>query len=379
MEIRKIVLRGFRNLKEEEIEFPARGLLVAEGANATGKTNFLESIAVLFRGKSFRSKIGNCVKWGEDSLLVKGVVDSGEGQELGLAVQYHSPSRKLRIEEDGVPVSAVSFYAKYPIIVFLPADTLMVTKGPGLRRNFVNQVLVSNQRYIFSLVQYQRALRQRNSALRAGGEIKAVGAWSELLAEHAENLWRFREELALSLSDNINKVYSELMGEELKFKIWLNKGVPNGREFGDLLVEFLDRDRAKGYTVFGPHRDDVDIEVGGKQAGDALSQGQIRGLVISLKIVAHRYIKQITNNEPLLLLDDVLSELDETRQRALLDNLPHTQTILTCTNIPETVSLREDAFSLDLGLVAEAEQDDNYPEESEEPLAAHEIEEGAVV
>ncbi len=352
MEIKKISLKRFRNLREEEIEFPQNGLLVASGANAIGKTNFLESIAVLFRGKSFRTKIENCIAWGSDGLAVKGVVNSKGVGETNLAVRYHKPSRRLRIEEDGEPVSAVSFYAKYPLILFLPTDTLLVLKGPGLRRNFVNQVLVSNQKYIFSLVQYQRALKQRNSVLRSGVNVGMIGPWSNLLAEHAEVLWRFREGLVLFINDNINKIYSELMGEKIDFKIWLNKGVPEGGQFREVLEAMISQDKARGYTVCGPHRDDMEVEVEGKAAKNVLSQGQVRGLVISLKIVAHKYIKQITKNEPLLLLDDVLSELDKERQRALLNNLPYTQTVLTCTYIPETVSLREDAFLLDLGLVA---------------------------
>ncbi|MCH8748634.1 hypothetical protein IH781_02690, partial [Patescibacteria group bacterium] len=165
MNITSLTLHNFRNFwQSPEIDLPRGALLVAAAPNATGKTNFLESLVVLLRGKSWRGATEDCVRWGQESFTVRGEVEHG-GIKSQLAVRYHRPTKKLRIEEDGSPASPITFFSHYPFILFLPEDSFLFAGGPALRRNFLNQTLVCSPAYVSALVQYQRALRQRNAAL----------------------------------------------------------------------------------------------------------------------------------------------------------------------------------------------------------------------
>lgn len=169
MYINQLSLHHFRNFEDvESVEFPDKALLVAAAPNATGKTNFLEAMVTLLRGKSWRANLAECVQWGADGFLLQGQMSYREGQ-ANVAVRYHVPTKKVRIEEDGLPASLVTFYNRYPIVLFLPEDTFLFNRGPEQRRNFFNHTLVSLPSYLASLVQYQRALKQRNALLKQAG------------------------------------------------------------------------------------------------------------------------------------------------------------------------------------------------------------------
>lgn len=349
MYLSKISLTNFRNLKEvEEISLPKKGILVAAAPNATGKTNFLESLAVLLRGRSWRARLQECVSWGEDSFIIHGNIGRDGVENSRVAVRYHTPSRKLRIEEGGQVASVVSFYTQYPYVLFLPEDTFLFTRGPAGRRNFLNHTLVSSQGYLSALVQYHRVLRQRNSALKRAATANEIDNWTTLLVEHAEVIWRHRVNFVEFLESHIKKIYQELSGEEQQFELALTMGVEQQDSYHQEITAAFEVEKKYGHTILGPHRDDLLATVGGRLVAVACSRGQVRSLVIALKVLAHRYIKQLTGEEPILLLDDIFSELDEQRQEALLKHLPQTQTVLTCTSVPRTLQNRDDTYLLDL-------------------------------
>lgn len=347
MDINRIALTHFRNLScAEGIELPRRGVLVAAAPNAAGKTNFLESVAVLLRGKSWRARIEECTAWGFDSFIVQGEFTGSDGTERRVAVRYHRPGRRLRLEEDGVPASVVAFYARFPFVLFLPQDTFLFSRGPEARRTFINQALVAQPHYLAALVQYHRVLRQRNALLRRGAG--NLGGWTELLVEHAAVLWRYREGFVTYVRDGLRDMYRRLSGEDQPLVVRLAVGA---RQPDDLAAEIAAggaAEAAAGYTLVGPHRDDVVMEADGRPVGAVFSRGQARSLAATLRVLTHGYLRQVAHEEPLLLLDDVLSELDEERQRALLENLPATQTLLTCTAVPRVLRERDDVFLLDV-------------------------------
>lgn len=348
MEVRALSLMGFRNFEYvEKLEFPKDALLVAAAPNATGKTNFLESLVVLLRAKSFRAELEECVRWGEDEMAVSGVVARREKLSR-VSVRYQRGARKLRVEEDQQPASPVTFYAAYPIVLFLPEDTFLFYRGPGGRRNFMNHVLVSEPTYLAGLVQYQRALRQRNVALKTARTFGEVAAWTQLLAEQAAVVWRHREALAAFLRSHVDEAYAAVSGEERAFEVRFRPGATRPGEFWEELKEAWPDESRYHYTLFGPHRDDIAITTGGREAASALSRGQMRGLAVALKIAAWRFLKHVTGEAPVLLLDEVLSELDEARQAHLLDHLPQSQTLLTCTKVPKELRGRSDVHLLDL-------------------------------
>lgn len=363
MRLTSLALHNFRNFKMAEVvDFPEAPLLAAVAPNATGKTNFLEAIAVLLRSKSFRARHEECVRWGEESFVVRGGVVVEEEQRQ-LAVQYNKANKMLRVEEDGAPVSPVLFYGRYPYVLFLPEDTFMFERGPAVRRNFINTALVGSGQYLSAVVQYQRVLKQRNAALKRAQDPVDVAAWTQLLVQHANVLWRYRQALVEFLQEQVTTRYGDLFEEVYDFTVRLVPGVEEIERYEEELLASWDQERRYQYTLHGPHRDDLEVKVGSRQAQAALSRGQMRSLVITLKIVAFEFIRQMVGHEPLLLFDEVLSELDEGRQRRLLQHLPSTQMLLTCTAIPEGIKRQDGLCVLDLTDIMESQENQNMADE----------------
>lgn len=357
MRIKELTIHNFRNLYgATQVEFSGGDLLIAAAPNATGKTNFLESLVMLLRGKSFRASNEECVSWDKDYFLVRGVVDVG-GQERSLAVQYHIPSKKMRIEEDGEPVSPVTFYGQYPVILFLPEDTFIFYRGPAARRNLINTTLVSSSQYLSFVVQYQRSLRQRNGALKDSSNKEQVAVWSDLLVRYAQEVWSGRQALVDYLNSHVSELYASLFDEEYEFEVSLIPGAPNVEQYRTILDDSWEYEQRYRYTLYGPHRDDIRVTIGGRDAASVLSRGQMRSLVIAFKVASFGYIRNIVGTTPLLLFDEVLSELDEKRQQTLLDHLPDAQILLTCTAVPEGFKGRDNAHFLDLGSIIQSDKE----------------------
>ncbi|PIT98412.1 MAG: hypothetical protein COT71_00780 [Candidatus Andersenbacteria bacterium CG10_big_fil_rev_8_21_14_0_10_54_11] len=348
MRLERLGLSHFRNLGgESEFELPPQGLLAAVAPNAAGKTNFLESIAVLLRGKSFRAPLAACVAWGQPGFMVWGDVTGSETSRV--AVRYQADGGKLRIEEEGEVVSLLPFYARYPYVLFVPEDTFLFSRGPAGRRSFLNQMLVAHTSYLAALVQYYRVLRQRNQALKSARSAEAVGVWTELLAEHAAEVWRFRRGAVQFFAGRTEALYQELTGERRELSVRWQPGAQAPEAFTDELDRQFSASVRAGHTLTGPHRDDFIILTDGRPVAAVLSRGQLRGLALALKVLTYQYLVQVCKREPLVLLDDALSELDETRGAALLNHLPAAaQIFLTCTRLPRALARADSVFALDL-------------------------------
>jgi len=166
MDLQRLSLYNFRNFtRVESITLQPGALLVAAAPNAAGKTNFLESIVVLFRGRSWRGRLEQCARWNTDVFRVEGDVALQQGLQQ-LSVSYNRSSRAVKIEENAHPVSLVTLYARYPLLTFLPEDSFLFSRGPEARRNFLNHVLISSEAYVTSFVQYQRSLLKRRARTR---------------------------------------------------------------------------------------------------------------------------------------------------------------------------------------------------------------------
>jgi DNA replication and repair protein RecF len=350
MHIEQLGLFGFRNFRRvADVSFSPQGLLVAAAPNATGKTNFLESIVMLLRGKSWRGTHEECTQWDQSGFIIEGVMQRGYEARSDLRVSYHLSSKKLRVEEDGVPASVVTFYSHYPFVLFLPEDTFLLTRGPAQRRTFLNHVLVVVPQYLSALVQYQRALRHRNALLKRARTFQEVRVWTDILVEHALVLWRYRESFTAFLQSQLRETYERVSGEHSPLTVTLRPGISGPLEsFRQALDASFSREQKFGYTLSGPHLDDLIITTGDRPAQAVLSRGQVRGVVIALKLLARGYMENVTGERPLLLLDDVLSELDQQRQRIFLESLPTAQLLLTCTALPSSLKGRSDVQWLDL-------------------------------
>lgn len=350
MKITTLALYNFRNFRTvDEIVFPQQQtLLVAAAPNATGKTNFLEAIHFLLRGKSWRGTPADCVGWGEDWFQIGARLNTRGGDSF-LSVRYDGQHKTVRFEQDEEPVSIVKFYRQYPFILFLPEDTFLFVRGPAGRRNLLNSVLISSPAYLSSLVQYYRILRQRNAALKGARTPDDVMVWTNLLVEQAGVLWGQRQALVEFFNSHLPELYQALSGEEAKVVVELVMGLPAGQEnLPSALHDVWSQEQRYQYTMYGPHRDDGRVLYNDHPVKTALSRGQMRLLVLALKILSWQYIKQTLGEEPLLLMDEVLSELDADKQHRFLANLPAGQTLLTCTSLPEELKRQDNVHRLDL-------------------------------
>lgn len=355
MNIKSLALHNFRNFAEvQEIALPDDALLVAAAPNATGKTNFLESLIMLLRGKSFRAGLDECIRWGEDHFIVRGQVARKNGVDT-IAVRYHQPTRRLRIEENKAPASPITFFNHYPLIIFLPEDSFMFARGPAQRRNFFNQVLVSSPTYVTALVQYHRALLQRNAKLKSAVTPADVAVWTDLVIEYGTAVRHHRQQFVRFIAERLADAYGDIAGETRSFDVSLQDGIGSSADFREALDAAFTYEQRYGYTMHGPHRDDLAVTTDGRKVAIALSQGQMRSMVIALKLIAHAYVTSITGERPLLLCDEILSELDTTRRQALLRHLPQSQILLTCTAVPRAVEARSDVHLLDLRAILERE------------------------
>jgi DNA replication and repair protein RecF len=350
MHLDHLALTNFRNISSiQDISFAPHGLLIAAAPNATGKTNFLESMYVLLRGRSWRASLPDCIQWDQTALSVVGEVGTEDGQTHQLAVRYNSVGRKLYIEEDGAATSAVTMLTNYPLILFLPDDTFLFAKGPEARRNFLNHILLTLPRFVASLVQFQRLLRQRNASLKQAREYSDVEAWTPLFAAHAQEVWDYRDALTQAIDVNLSRMYEQLTGEQRQFTVALEKGRESNESIEKLLENAFRSEQRFGYTFTGPHRDELLVTTDRRPIQAILSRGQLRGVVLAMKLAASTFVRQTTLRQPLLLLDDVFSELDEQRQVTLLEQLPtDAQIVLTCTHVPQVATMRSDASLLDL-------------------------------
>jgi DNA replication and repair protein RecF len=345
MEIRGIEVRHFRNLNRVgRVTLPGQGVVVLVAKNASGKTNFLEAIMLLLRGKSWRARTEECVEWGENYFVVQGEV-MAQGERANIKVAYDKERRALRLTNEEEPISVVVMYGRYPVVLFLPEDTFLLQRGPAARRNFLNNVLVSSPKYLPALVQYYRVLKQRNAALKTAKNWSEVAAWTQLLQEYGEVLTQQRKALLEFTEAQLPDLYQQLTGERRDWKIRLAKEeIIKGEE------QFAEEKRV-GYTLGGAHRQDMVVWVTGRPAKSVLSQGQTRSLVIALKLISCRWLENMTGEKPVVLLDEVLGELDRERQQLLLTHLPDNQVIMTCTELPEVLVGREGVTVVEVGLV----------------------------
>ena len=348
MRIHSFSAHQFRNFPHiDYFELPKAPLVVLVAPNATGKTNFLEAITMMLRARSFRSRADECVMWGSDQFTVKGEMEQG-GLDATLSVQYTKEVKKMHILENGAPVSPITFFGQYPYVLFLPEDAFLFNRGPSGRRNFLNSSLASSGKYLSTIVQYHKVLRQRNASLKNARTPQDINAWTSLLVEYASAVWVDRLEFVAYLHEHVARLYAELFLEYRDISVGLVLGAPSIDSLQEILLESWVYEKKYKHTIYGPHRDDISVTVDGRAASTVFSRGQMRGLVIAMKVASHAFIERRLGRDPILLFDEILSELDPARQETLLNHLPSSQTILTCTSIPDNIRTKSDVASIDI-------------------------------
>ncbi len=335
MLITRLTLEHYRNIEKADIHL-SPGLTVFYGDNAQGKTNLLESACLCCIGKSHRgAKDRELIAFNEPWARVEAVCQSDNG-ERDVAV-YLPAEGKKRILICSNPITKMAdLMGCIVCTVFSPEDLKLVKEGPSLRRKFLDIELCQlYPSYYDALSHYERALSQRNSLLKQISEnprlSSSLEAWDTALARHGAKVMQAREKYCALLFERAGAVHKDISGGERLHCAY----VPGGRDFTEQgLYEALQaarkEDVLRGMTTTGAHRDDFSMALDGMDLRAYGSQGQQRTAALSLKIAQLHHATDVLGEPPVFLLDDVLSELDEKRQRALAEGLSGLQALLTC-------------------------------------------------
>ncbi|MBQ8249544.1 MAG: DNA replication/repair protein RecF [Clostridia bacterium] len=353
---KRVIYRNFRNISEAEIEF-SPGVNVLIGNNAEGKTNALEGIYLMASGKSFRSpRERDMVKFGESffeaSLIME---DSEREQELYFKAYSGEITKRRECKKNGVTLSKISeLIGVFRAVLFCPEHLAIVKAGPSERRSFLDIAICQLKPvYLKSLQKFNKILTQRNALLKQISDGIAdeslLEVYSEQLARESAFIYRTRYEYIKRLSEFVKVFFSELSKSsgddarevpELVYKnsLKITEQLSEAEAYEHyirLLKTNTIREIGAGVTLYGSHKDDIEIYLDSKEARQFASQGQQRSLALAMKLGEGEISKEYSGEYPVFLFDDVLSELDPKRQRFLLSKLGDRQVIMTtCTPPP---------------------------------------------
>lgn len=365
MYFKELYLENFRNYENQKVEFSEKVNLIT-GENAQGKTNLIEGLYIMSIGKSFRTPRDNdMIRFGSSIARVRTIsVIDGDDTEVEICLIKNKKSIKI----DGINIKKITDLLKnILIVVFSPDDLRIVKEEPARRRAFMDRELCQLKPvYYDDLSRYRKTLDQRNAYLRSGNSDEIMlNIWDEELAARGARIVgeraRFVEKLDV-ISRNIHQSISD--GRE-ELRLDYESSVLGESSDDDLKENFLgllrscrQRDEERGNTLYGPHHDDIKIVINGTDVRKFGSQGQQRSAALSLKLAEIEFIFQETGEKPVLLLDDVLSELDRVRQKKLITSFEDVQIFITATYIDEEIlaDLPDRAvFSVDGGRVVRVE------------------------
>ena len=342
MVITKISVQDFRNLGKMQVELQPK-VNILSGANAQGKTNFLEAVYLCSLGRSFRtSSERDMINYNKEEAYIQALFKKENRfgvQKLDINLKRE---KNKGIAMNGVPLKRLGeMFGEFLTVTFSPENMQLIKAGPSERRRFMDmEICQLSPVYYFHLQQYYQVLRQRNNLLKAiprNRELRdTLFVWDEQLAAFGEKVMADREEFNRKLNMRVEEIHESITDNKEKLEIIYK---PNQREgMLEKLNKSHERDVIQGSTCVGIHKDDCQFLINGRDARIYGSQGQQRSIVISLKLAEIDLIYQEKGEMPVLLLDDVLSELDGWRQQFLIKRIKSLQTIITCTGVEQILS-----------------------------------------
>lgn len=344
MHVERLWLRNFRSYSSVELEL-SPGLCAVIGPNGVGKSNLLEAVAYLALLESFRGAPTDAlIRAGHEAAVVRGTVRADDREQLIEAEIVGNGRNRVQVNRQRL-VRARDLLGAVRITVFSPDDLALIKGGPVLRRTLLDQLLVAiDPRNDALRSEFERALRQRNALLKqTRGRLDEAASltlevWDAKLVAAGDELARRRAELVERLEPIVATAYADVAGTEAPISLryeapWRSVGLLAA--LADARADELRR----GVTLVGPHRDDLTITLDGLVSRSHSSQGEQRSLALSLRLASHRLVHDVAGTPPILLLDDVFSELDPDRSAALLRSLPPGQTLLSsAAGLPEGIT-----------------------------------------
>ncbi len=347
MYIKSLECKNFRNYESLCASFNP-GTNVFYGDNAQGKTNILEGMYLCGTTKSHRgNKDRDMIRFGEEEAHIRMVLHRKKADHR---IDMHLRKNKTKgVAIDGIPIRRASeLFGIVNFVFFSPEDLNIIKNGPADRRKFIDSELCQlNKLYMGHLSAYNKVLAQRNKLLKEisfqPSLLSTLPVWDEQLVSYGRQLISARKEFIRQLNDISSEIHRQLTGGKEEIELRYEPDTSE-ESFGENLSAAREKDLRQKITSAGPHRDDICVLVNGIDIRKFGSQGQQRSAALSLKLSEIQMIRTIVKTTPVLLLDDVLSELDSSRQRYLLNSIKDIQTFITCTGMDD---LLENDFPID--------------------------------
>ena len=343
MYVESIELKNYRNYDSAHVLF-SPGVNIFFGDNAQGKTNLLEAVYLSGTSRSHRgSRYRELIGFDKEEAHIRLFFHK---KELSHRLDFHLKQKKAKgIAIDGQPIRKSSdLLGMLQVVFFSPEDLSIIKNGPGERRKFLDMEMSQlDKGYLQYLAAYNKLLSERNSLLKQISIYpqlrETLDGWDMQLVETGRVIIKKREEFMALIDEMMREIHGKLTGNKETIQVIYEKNVEE-QEFSEVLRTQRDRDIRYGTTSVGPHRDDIAFRINEIDIRKFGSQGQQRTAALALKMSEIRLIEQISGDKPILLLDDVLSELDSHRQNYLLESISDIQTMISCTGLEDFVNTR---------------------------------------
>lgn len=362
MFVKSLELKNFRNYNDLSMTFDKDNNILF-GDNAQGKTNVLEAVYVSGTTKSHKgSKDKELIKIGENEAHIRLIVNKNG---IDRKIDMHLRKNKSKgVAIDGLPIKkSMELCGLINIIFFSPENLNIIKNGPSERRRFIDMELCQiDKYYLDNLYKYNKIINQRNNLLKQinvdKSNLETLSIWDQQLVSYGQKIIKRRKEFVDELNGIVNVIHKKLSGDKEDLKLIYEPNVSEDM-FEEKLFINRDRDIILKSTSSGPHRDDVGFLINDIDVRKFGSQGQQRTAALSLNLAELELVKNKINDNPILLLDDVLSELDRNRQNYLLNSLEGIQTIITCTGLEEFINNRfnvDKIYKVEKGKIKNIEQ-----------------------
>lgn len=331
-------LYNFRNYENERIDF-CDEINIIYGDNGMGKTNILEAVYYFSYGRSFRSSGREVIKDGEKESRIKLDFKNNERNYEG-EIKFLSGKRK-EIYINEIELKKTSQLLGNFICVLFTPDEMSIIKGmPDIRRKFCDSAIMPlRPQFIKELIKYKTIINQKTALLKSRDYI-TLDIWNEKLADCGSRIMMMRNSYIERIKEKANEIQKDISGGKEELNIRYNPSVKMGEDIKEIkenflkkLEEYKEKEKENLFCMTGPHRDEIDFEINGKNAKSYASQGQIRTSVLCLKSAQMEIIREESGSYPVMLLDDILSELDKKRRDFLISQIKGKQIIITCTDV----------------------------------------------
>lgn len=345
MIVKSLKLKDYRNYEELDLQFD-KGTNILYGENAQGKTNILEAIYLCGTTKSHRgSKDREIIRFNQEEAHIRINI---EKKQIPHKIDMHLKKNKAKgVAIDGNSIKRQGdLFGLLNLVLFSPEDLNIIKNGPAERRRFLDLELCQLDKiYMYHLTNYNKALSQKNNLLKQisfnRNLLDTLYIWNSKLIEHGSIIIETRDSYIKKINKLVGPIHKKLTGEREELTLHY---VPNVKKesFDEILNNSIEKDLLLKMTSRGPHRDDMSFLCDNIELRKFGSQGQQRTAALSLKLGELELVREVTKEEPILLLDDVLSELDRNRQNYLLNSIGGIQTFITCTGLEELINNRFD-------------------------------------